>query len=198
LAGHERRASDGPVIDDLEKVPGLGGGDGHETPVVEDEKVRPRQLGGKARVGAVAPGRRQLAQEPGDPVVTGPEALPAGGVGQGAGDEGLAHARGAGDDDVPVGVEPPAGDQASHHAPVQPSGMPVVDVLGAGREPKAGLLQKALQAPVASGGPLPVDDEPEAFLEREIVLGAVHLFLESLILYSFSRVCSPRRARWRG
>ena len=91
-----------PIVDDLKEIVlslTLKRGDG---PVIKDEKVGLGDLGKQLEISAVGPGERQFKAESGQPKVAGSESVPAGLVRESAGEIGLPHPGGAGDDEVVV------------------------------------------------------------------------------------------------
>ena len=97
LAGDERGVSLGPVVDHLEEIMLGLALKGSDPPVVQDEKIGLGKPSKHLEVAPVRAGKSEFEQEPGQPEVAGAEPVPAGLVGQGAGEEGLAHPGRAGD-----------------------------------------------------------------------------------------------------
>ena len=74
-------------------------------------------------------------------------------------------------------AHPAALGQTEDLGPLQPSLAAEVDVFDDGVAAQLGRLQVARSAPVLAFGQLPVDEQPEAFLEAQrLVLGLVCLF----------------------
>ena len=89
-------------------------------------------------------------------------------MGEGTGDEALAGAGGAGDEDLLVLVDPAAGGELADHGLVELAAGGVVDGLEAGlRQLELGFLEGAGQALVLPGEPLGVDEQPEPLIEAE-------------------------------
>ena len=87
LTGDDRRPGVVPVVENLEHIAALLIAEGRQAPVIEDEDVDARQLGEQPDVGAVGMRESERVKEPGEPPVAGPVAVPAGLVGQRAGEE---------------------------------------------------------------------------------------------------------------
>ena len=90
LTGDDRRPGVVPIIGDLEHIAALLIAERGETPVVEDEDVDTGQLGEQPDIGAVGVREPERVKEPGQPPVAGAVAVPAGLVGQCAGEKALA------------------------------------------------------------------------------------------------------------
>lgn len=114
LAGDDGGPGLAAVVDDLQQVPAVGGGQRADPPVIQREYLRSGQASQQARVRTVAPGGRQIGQQPRKAVVPGAVFMPTSGLSQGAGDKGFAHPGGSGDQDVLVRGDPMAGGQTVH------------------------------------------------------------------------------------
>ena len=124
-------------------------------------------------------GEGQLVEEPRGAAVDRPVAAPEGVLGEGAGEEGLAGAGGAGDGDVLVLGDPAAGGELADQRLVDLSPRIVVEVLEArARELEVGLLDVALHAGVLAAHPLGVDEEAEALVEAEAGVVGLRLLVE--------------------
>ena len=168
LAGDDRGAAAIPVLEDLEQVAALLVLRRGQAPVVEQEDVHPRELAEEPAIGPVSARQAEVIEQAGGPAVVGAVAAAAGLVGEGTGDEALAGAGGAGDEDLLVLVDPAAGGELADHGLVELAAGRVVDGLEAGvRQLELGFLEGAGQALVLPGQPLGVDEQAEAFIEAE-------------------------------
>lgn len=177
LAGDDRGAGAGPVLDDLQQVGCPGSRHGLQAQVVEDQHVHPgpgRHEPGQATVG---PRQHELVEQPGHPPVEGRVAAPDGGVGEGAGEEGLAHARRPRHQHVPVRRDPLGVGEGQHRRPVEPPRCPQVEVLDDRVAAELRGLQVAGEATVLAILRLPVDQQAEALLERECRVVGVTLLV---------------------
>ena len=96
-----------------------------------------------------------------------------------AGEVRLADARGSDDQDLLAGRHPARRRELEQDAPVEPAWGSEVDILDRRRDPQLGRPQIPLEAPVLAVGRLPVGEQPEAVLERQLgVGGAVALLGE--------------------
>lgn len=171
LAGDDRRAQAGPVLNDLEGVGGLVGAERPEQEVVDQQYVDAGPRGHEAGQATVDPGDGQLVEHAAGPQVEGAVAPADGGVGQGAGEEGLADPGRADDGDVVVRADPAAFGQAQDDGTFQVALAAEVEVLDHGIGAQLGGLEVAGHPAVLALGQLPVDEQPEALLEAEAVVG---------------------------
>ena len=104
-----------------------------QAPVMQDQDVGLGETRQLPRVRAIGPCDAEFGEQARDPGVRGRVALPARLVGQGAGDPGLAQAGRARDQHGVVLLDPLARREPLHHRPVEPSRVPVIDVLHAPR-----------------------------------------------------------------
>ena len=86
---------------------------------------------------------------------------------EGTGEEALADARGAGDEQIVVVCDPGAAAQGEDLLAVEPAGVGEVDGLERGGITELGRLQPQGRLPLLAGGPLGIDQETEAFLEAQ-------------------------------
>ena len=119
LAGDQGGLTAGPVLDDLEEVAPFHLGEGDEAEVVEDQKAGLLETIQETGPGSVGAGEGQVLQEAAHAVVAGGEAVTAGGLGQGTGEEGLPGARRTGDEDDLVLPDPVPGGEAEEDRPVE-------------------------------------------------------------------------------
>jgi len=157
------------VVEEFEEVAAVGVGEGRGSPVVDDQEGGAGEGGEEGAVAAVAFGDFEVVQEPGEALVEGGVALSAGGVGEGAGDVGLADAGGAGDGEVEGLVDVRAVGEFGEEALVEVAFAGVVDVFDGGAHAQSRLAEAVLEASVCADGGLSVEQEPEAFVERERV-----------------------------
>jgi hypothetical protein len=181
LAGDEGGTPAVAVFEEFKNIVALGVGEWGQAEVVEDEELGLGQTVEELGVGAVGPGERELAEEPGEAVEVGREAQAAGAVAEGASQIALARPGGAGDQDVVVVADPLAAGEPEDEALVQPAWGPEVDILRGSREVELGRLEQPREAAVVAERGLALDEEGEAVLEGEPVqVGHAHLFVEGL------------------
>ena len=105
-------------------------------------------------------------------------ALADGGLGEGAGDVGLAEAGGADDQHALVSGDPARLGELEDERAVKPAGGVEVDVLDAGLVTEAGRLEVAEEAAVLALLQLDIDQHAEAVVEgQRLVVGSLHLLL---------------------
>jgi hypothetical protein len=135
-----------------------------QSPVIEDQDVDLGELGHELGIATIAAGKGECFKQAWQALVQGGVALAAAGVGQRAGQVGLAHAGRPGDRDVFMAADPFTAQQAPQQRLVQSARMAVIDVLGDGRLLELGPAQPAGGEPVLAFGALPVEQEAEALL----------------------------------
>lgn len=145
LAGDEGGAAPLAVVEDLEEEAVLVGLEGRQSPIVDEEQVDAGQFFQQPGEAAVGLGQVELTEELGHVAVEGSEALSTGLVGQGAGQIGLAHPGGTGDEAVAVMADPVAGGQLLDGGALEATGMTEVDVLQTGALLEPGELQASGQ-----------------------------------------------------
>ena len=124
---------------------------------------------------------QQFAEQLGCIEVPRAVAIAAGLLGQGAGEVAFAHSGRSGDDAVLRLPHPVTGSELVHHAALQPAGVPIVDVLHAGRLAQLGELEAGGQRPVLLPQPLPVDQQGQSVLEVPSGrIGTLALFFQRL------------------
>src|SRR5215469_3297986 len=152
LAGDHGGAKLGAVLDDLEEIAGLLDGDRGEQEVVDDEQGDAGELGEQALVAAVAAGHGEIIEEPRSACIERGVAVADGGVGERAGQEALATAGGAGDEQVVPGGDPLGLRQAENEATVEPARGAELDVLDGRLVAQPGRLETGGLAPVLAPG----------------------------------------------
>ena len=103
--------------------------------------------------------------------VKGSEAIPAGFLSQGTGEEGFSHTRGTGDQNILMVSDPVTGGEIQEHRFFDAPGCFEVNIFDAGLEFKFGLFEKSFEASVFLPGPLTVNEDTQAFIEGEILKG---------------------------
>ena len=167
------------VLDDLEQVGRLLSGKGPQGQVIEDEYVESGPAGQQPRQTPVGAGDADVLQQAWDAQVEDAVTVSESGLSQRAGQEGLADAGRAGDQDVAVGLDPVRLGQAQHGAAVEATGRPEVEILDAGLSTQLRRLEVALEAPVVAVLRLTVDEQAESVLEAQLqVLGLLELLTE--------------------
>src|SRR2546425_2754761 len=119
LARDDRGAAAIPVLENLEQVAALLVLRRGQAPVVEEEDVHASELAEQPAVGPVGAGEAEIIEQAGGSAVVGAVAAAAGLVGEGTGDEALAGAGGAGDEDLLVLLDPAAGGELADHGLVE-------------------------------------------------------------------------------
>jgi hypothetical protein len=112
LAGDEGRAGSMTVFDHLEQVSAFGITQRGQSQIIDHDQMglgEPFHQGGVAAIGS---GQGDLVEELGRAEIDGSEAVPAGLLDKGTGEEGLSHAGGPGDKQVLVVTDPAAGGKA--------------------------------------------------------------------------------------
>ena len=100
---------------------------------------------------------------------------------EGAGQEALAGARGAGDQDALVVADPLAAGEAQDEGSLQSSRASEVEVLNGGLKMELGHLEEPGEAPVVAEGDLPFQEEGQTVVEGEALdVGHAHLFFQGL------------------
>lgn len=141
-------------------------------PVIENQELHPGQGVQEAGIGAIGVGHGRLVEQPGGAVVAHGVVGPAGGVGQGGDQEGLAHTGRPQDQGIEVLTEPFALGQLQDEAAVEAAGGGQVERFDGRRERQAGRLQTTLQAVVVPMGALLLHEQGQALLEGQLgVLG---------------------------
>ena len=181
LAGDDGGGAAVAVLDDLQEFPTIAVAHGGKPQVIDEQDMDLGDPGKELAVAAVGASQGELLEEPGAAEIEGAVAFAAGLVGQGAGDEGLAHARGAGDQDVSVMTDPVAGGKPREHVAVDAARCPEVDVLDAGRQLEPGGPEVSLHPGVLLPVPLAIDEQAEALGEAQgIAGGALELLPEGV------------------
>jgi hypothetical protein len=168
LAGDEGGLAAGPVLDDLEEIAAFDLRERDETEVVQDEEPGLLETVEEARPGAIGAGESQFLEESSGTEVAYGQALPTGGLGEGARDEGLARACGPGDEDDLGVTDPVPGSESEEDGAIQPPWRPEVDVLDTGREPEPCLTEESGETAIFAGHRFSLHEEPEAILEGEL------------------------------
>jgi hypothetical protein len=132
LRGHQRRGSVIAVIQDLEQILRLKPGQRIAEPVIEDQQLDAGQRVEEIGVGAVGMCESRLMQETGGTLEADVEVLAAGSVGKSTSQEGLAHSRGAEDEDVEVLVDPLTLGQLENESPFEATRGREVEVFDGG------------------------------------------------------------------
>ena len=89
FAGQDHRSPLVAVLADFQEVPALGIGQRRHRPVVDHQRIQTGQPGEQRAQTAVGAGQRQVAKQLGGPRIEGRKPIPAGFLGQGAGQEAL-------------------------------------------------------------------------------------------------------------
>src|SRR3954470_13813115 len=122
LARDQERALVVTVVDDLEEIAALLGGERLGSPVVDDEKLRALEGGHQPREAALAASLGQIGEEPRGALVEDGEAVPARPVAERAGQPTLARAGWAGDRQMLVLAHPLARGEHLEQGSVEAAG----------------------------------------------------------------------------
>ena len=129
LARDDRRARAVAILHYLKEILALDVGHGGEAPVVEDQDVDARQPREHGRVGAIGARERQFLKEARQAPIERPVALPTRVLAERAPQVRLADAGRAGDEDIAVFGDPPAGGELSNQRPIEFAARRVIQVL---------------------------------------------------------------------
>ncbi len=124
-------------------------------------------------VTAIGTGERHLIEELRATEIKSSEALTAGLLSQGAGEEGLTHTRRARDEDILVFPNPVTGDQIHDHRFFNSPRRFVVNILDTGLELELRFLKQPLESIILLPRPLAIDQQAEPFIEGEIMTGGL-------------------------
>jgi hypothetical protein len=139
------------------------------------------ELFDETSITAIGPGESDLIEELRAAEVSGSEAIAAGFLSQGTGQEGFSHTRGTGDQDILMVSDPVTGGEIQEHRFFDAPGCFEVDIFDAGLEFKLGLLEESFEASVFLPGPLTVNEDTKAVIEGEILEGRLlGLFFKGL------------------
>jgi hypothetical protein len=156
------------IFEEFEEIEAVLIAERAEAPVIEDEDLGAGEAGEEPEVAPVRVGEREFLEEARDAPVEGPIALAAGLLRKGAGEVRLAGARRAGDEDVVVLGDPAAGRELADERPIEFPSRRVVEVPDARlAEAELGFAESGLQPLVLAGEPLRVDEQAQAFAERD-------------------------------
>ncbi len=119
-------------------------------------------------------------KESGDPDVEGIESLTAGFMGKGAGEVGLAHAGGTGEQQVLFAPDPLAIGQFVHQGLVQAPWLSEIDIFKSCILAKFGLAQPGLHLPGLAQVGFPINQQAQPFFKRQLVGWQLPLFFQGL------------------
>ena len=181
LAGDDERAAIVAVVDDLQQIAALLGGQRLGSPVVEDQQVDARELAHQASIAAIAARQRQGSEQPRAALVEDRQIFAACLVAEGAGEPRFADPAGAGDQAVAVLADPVATGEPQEHGTIEAAGRLVVDVFDRGGVPQFGGPRAGLEAPLLSQRGLLVDQQTQPFgVVKALALGVGRQIAEAL------------------
>ena len=157
------------VLDDLEQVASVLGVELRQAPVVDDEDLGFGDGGEELGIASVGACDGQFAQQPRQAPVRGAVSIAARAMGQRTSEPGLSHAGRTGDEAVEVLADPASIGERQDEVLVQSSRLSEVDVFDARGVAKLRAAQPVGELSGVSLGDFSVDEEPESFLERQIL-----------------------------
>lgn len=167
------------VFGDLEEVTAFWRGQGSKAPVIEDEEFDPGEFFEEARITAVASRQGEFLEEPRQARIQDGFPIPAGLVGESAGDPALSETGGACDEEVLVSPDPASFGEARENGAIDTAWRAQVDVLDAGIMTQAGELETGDKASCIAIGSLLIGEHRDALLEgQNLAGGSSALFLE--------------------
>ena len=122
---------------------------------------------------AIGTGESDLIEELRAAEVSGSEAIAAGFLSQGTGEEGFSHTRGTGDQDILMVSDPVTGGEIQEHRFFDAPGCFKVNIFDTGLEFKFSFFQKLFEASVFLPDPLTVNENAKTFIEGEILKGGL-------------------------
>jgi len=155
------------VLDDLEQVAAILGTEFGEAEVVDDQDLGLGERGQQLRVGSIGACDGEVGEQPGGSPVRGAVSVTARAVGQGTSEPRFADAGWPSDEDVEVFADPAPVGQRQDEVLVEPAGLSEVDVLDACGVAQLGAPQPVGELSRGALGEFSVDEQPEAFLERQ-------------------------------
>ncbi|MGY4350102.1 hypothetical protein ACVWXM_006595 [Bradyrhizobium sp. GM7.3] len=129
LTSDQQRSLVVTIIDDLEQITALVGGERFGSPVVEDEEIDALQGSDQARQTAFAARLGEIGEQAGCSLVEDGKAVAAGLVAERAGKPGLAGAGWADNDQVVAVTDPLTGDEVLEERTIETTGGAIIDVL---------------------------------------------------------------------
>jgi len=169
LASDKGGATAVALLGHFKKISTFGIVQRRQCQIVKDEQMGFGESLHESSVTAIGPGESDLIEELRGSEIEGSEAFTAGFLSHGTGKEGLASARGTGDEKVLVIADPVTGDKIHHHGFLYSPGCFVVNVLDRGLKFEFGLFEELFETFVFLPDPLTIHEHPEAFIEGEIV-----------------------------
>ena len=133
------------IIDDLEQIAALVGGERFRSPVVDDEQMDAFERRDQARQTAFAARLGEIGEQAGCSLVEDGEAVAAGLVAERAGKPGLADAGWADNDQVVAVADPLTGGEVLEERTIETAGGAIVDVLDGGGLAQLGLAKRRVR-----------------------------------------------------
>jgi len=182
LARDQRGAGVDAVIEDFEQIRSILSRQCREPPVIQHDERGFRGRLEELDVAAIAVRNSEFLDETRHAPVLNRSALPAALLRESAGEPGLAGTGSAGDQEVLRTPEPLAGSESGDLLFIEAAGCFVIDILDASvGDLQARAAQQPRAALIVSIQPFSVDDEGNAFIERERMdRGSLLLLLERL------------------
>ena len=110
------------IVDDFEKIAALLGGHGREPPIVENKQLDAGQAGQQTPITAVAAGKGERLEQPGQAVIKDGAIVAAGFVPERACDPTFSDAGRADDQQVELAFDPVTGDEAGEQGSIEAAG----------------------------------------------------------------------------
>ena len=177
LGGKETGGLAVAVIQEVEDIASLIGGQGISEPLIQNDEVKGRQVFAEFGERAVDFSQLQLREQVSGFEIAHGIALRAEVVRQTTGQEGLTDARGANDDQTEMLGEPLPLSPLEELGFFQPTRHLKVDVIEGGGGKEGGLLESALEALLLTTEIFALDQEGEAFVKGEVMVGGLSLLL---------------------
>jgi hypothetical protein len=177
LGGKETRGAAVAVIEEIKNFPSLIGGQGIPEPFIENDEVKGGQMLSKFGERAIDFSEFQLSEQVSGFEIAHGIALRAEVVRQATGEEGLTDARGADQHQTEMLGEPLPLGPLEKLGFFQPARHLKVDVMEGGGGKEIRLLESALEALLLTTQIFALDQEGQAFIKGEVMVGGLSLLL---------------------
>ena len=144
------------VFEDLQQIMASGIIERLETPVIEDQELRPRDGAHDTGVATVAACCREVGEELGHTLIEDGAIVAAGAVANGGRQPTLSHPGRPGEDQIVMGSDEGAAAELLEEGPVEPSRCLVIDIFSDGLMAELGVSKSGSETLVAAMGDLRV------------------------------------------